>query len=101
MSDGYEPGAYEPDRYEPDGYESDGYDSDGYSGPYDDSDTYEGGGQDGTAPPPPSQERTFAALPPASGRAFAESWWGRAWLKALEDTALDGQQLKKGQPARP
>ncbi|MFI6082794.1 SWF or SNF family helicase [Streptomyces sp. NPDC051217] len=41
-------------------------------------------------------ERTFAALPPAWGRAFAETWWGRAWLKALEDTALDSQQLKKG-----
>ncbi|MFF9686963.1 SWF or SNF family helicase [Streptomyces sp. NPDC014623] len=41
-------------------------------------------------------ERTFAALPPAQGRGFASSWWGRAWLKALEDTALDGQQLKKG-----
>lgn len=52
MSDGYEPGAYEPDGYEPDGYDSDSYDSDGYSGPYDDSDTHEGGGQDGTAPRP-------------------------------------------------
>ncbi|MEU1126416.1 SWF or SNF family helicase, partial [Streptomyces sp. NPDC005899] len=41
-------------------------------------------------------ERTFAALPPAPGRAFASSWWGRAWLKALEDTALDGAQLKRG-----
>ncbi|MFF4243296.1 SWF or SNF family helicase [Streptomyces sp. NPDC001822] len=41
-------------------------------------------------------ERTFAALPPAQGRGFAASWWGRAWLKALEDTALDGAQLKKG-----
>ncbi|WP_443076922.1 SWIM zinc finger family protein [Streptomyces sp. NBC_01708] len=41
-------------------------------------------------------ERTFAALPPAHGRGFASSWWGLAWLKALEDTALDGQQLKKG-----
>ncbi|MEU0144467.1 SWF or SNF family helicase [Streptomyces sp. NPDC006288] len=41
-------------------------------------------------------ERTFAALPPAQGRGFASSWWGRAWLKALEDTALDGAQLKKG-----
>ncbi|WP_405689729.1 SWF or SNF family helicase [Streptomyces sp. NBC_01185] len=41
-------------------------------------------------------ERTFAPLPPAQGRAFASSWWGRAWLKALEDTALDGAQLKKG-----
>lgn len=41
-------------------------------------------------------ETTFDALPPAPGRGFAETWWGRAWLKALEDTALDGQQLKKG-----
>ncbi|MET9552371.1 SWF or SNF family helicase [Streptomyces sp. NPDC006645] len=41
-------------------------------------------------------ERTFAALPPAHGRAFAQTWWGRAWLKALEDTALDLGQLKKG-----
>ncbi|MFI8004954.1 SWF or SNF family helicase [Streptomyces sp. NPDC086010] len=41
-------------------------------------------------------ERTFAGLPPAQGRGFATSWWGRAWLKALEDTALDGAQLKKG-----
>lgn len=41
-------------------------------------------------------ERTFAALPPARGRGFAQTWWGRAWLKGLEDTALDGEQLKKG-----
>ncbi len=41
-------------------------------------------------------ERTFEALPPAQGRGFATSWWGLAWLKALEDTALDGQQLKQG-----
>ncbi|WP_406089261.1 SWF or SNF family helicase [Streptomyces sp. NBC_01013] len=67
MSEGYEPDAY-------------GDGDDGY-------------GQDSTVP---AQERTFAALPPAQGRGFAESWWGRAWLKALEDTALDGQQLKKG-----
>ncbi|MET9479509.1 SWF or SNF family helicase [Streptomyces sp. NPDC006638] len=48
-----------------------------------------GGGTDGDA-------RVFAALPPAQGRGFARSWWGLAWLKALEDSALDGQQLKKG-----
>ncbi|WP_326613985.1 SWF or SNF family helicase [Streptomyces scopuliridis] len=48
-----------------------------------------GGSRDG-------DERTFAALAPARGRAFAQTWWGRAWLKALEDTALDGQQLKRG-----
>ncbi|MFJ4979994.1 SWF or SNF family helicase [Streptomyces coeruleorubidus] len=41
-------------------------------------------------------ERTFAALPPASGRGFAQTWWGQAWLKALEDTALDSTQLKTG-----
>ncbi|MCD7442668.1 SWF or SNF family helicase [Streptomyces lincolnensis] len=41
-------------------------------------------------------ERTFAALPPAQGRAFAQTWWGRAWLKALEDTALDSVQVKAG-----
>ncbi|MFH9397569.1 SWF or SNF family helicase [Streptomyces sp. NPDC017556] len=41
-------------------------------------------------------ERVFAAFPPARGRGFATSWWGLAWLKALEDTALDGQQLKEG-----
>ncbi|MEU5088712.1 SWF or SNF family helicase [Streptomyces sp. NPDC021356] len=41
-------------------------------------------------------ERTFAALPPARGRAFAQTWWGHAWLKALEDTALDGQQVRTG-----
>ncbi|NBM16071.1 SWF or SNF family helicase [Streptomyces sp. GC420] len=41
-------------------------------------------------------ERTFAALPPVRGRGFAATWWGRAWLKALEDTALDGEQLRLG-----
>ncbi|MCX5384206.1 SWF or SNF family helicase [Streptomyces sp. NBC_00083] len=41
-------------------------------------------------------ERTFEPLPPVNGRAFATSWWGQAWLKALEDTALDRQQLKRG-----
>lgn len=41
-------------------------------------------------------ERTFAALPPAHGRGFAQTWWGQAWIKALQDTALDGEQLKKG-----
>ncbi|MER7801595.1 SWF or SNF family helicase [Streptomyces parvulus] len=41
-------------------------------------------------------ERTFAPLPPAHGRGFAETWWGRAWLKALEDAALDTAQVKTG-----
>ncbi|MDT0548176.1 MULTISPECIES: SWIM zinc finger family protein [Streptomyces] len=42
------------------------------------------------------RERVFEALPPARGRGFARTWWGRAWLKALEDTALDGEQLGRG-----
>ncbi|WP_411574970.1 SWF or SNF family helicase [Streptomyces fradiae] len=41
-------------------------------------------------------EATFGALPPARRRGFAETWCGRAWLKALEDTALDGEQLRRG-----
>ncbi|MFE9017209.1 SWF or SNF family helicase [Streptomyces sp. NPDC007808] len=41
-------------------------------------------------------ERTFEALPPAHGRGFAQTWWGQAWLKALEETALDSKQLKAG-----
>ncbi|MGW2613623.1 SWF or SNF family helicase [Streptomyces sp. NPDC001500] len=42
------------------------------------------------------EERIFAASPPAAGTAFARTWWGRAWLSALEDGALDGAQVKAG-----
>ncbi|MFF8195521.1 SWF or SNF family helicase [Streptomyces bobili] len=42
------------------------------------------------------RERTFEALPPAHGRGFAQSWWGRAWLAALEGGALDGEQVRTG-----
>ncbi|PSM41056.1 SWF or SNF family helicase [Streptomyces dioscori] len=41
-------------------------------------------------------ERVFAALPPSQGGGFARSWWGQAWLKALEDATLDLKQLKTG-----
>ncbi|MEU7399814.1 SWF or SNF family helicase [Streptomyces sp. NPDC044948] len=41
-------------------------------------------------------ERTFVALPPTQGRGFAQTWWGRAWLKALEDAAMDTAQVKTG-----
>ncbi|GHI09496.1 SWF or SNF family helicase [Streptomyces cellostaticus] len=41
-------------------------------------------------------ERTFAALPPARGRGFAQTWWGRTWLGALEDAALDAAAVKAG-----
>ncbi|MGW9368446.1 SWIM zinc finger family protein [Streptomyces xanthophaeus] len=42
------------------------------------------------------QEKTFPALPPAPGRGFATTWWGLAWLRALEDSALDGEQVRQG-----
>ncbi|MEV0122305.1 SWF or SNF family helicase [Streptomyces sp. NPDC050703] len=58
-------------------------------------DTY-GTENDDTRVDAPAPERTFAAMPPAHGRAFAQSWWGQAWLKALEETALDNAQLKAG-----
>ncbi|MEV0393880.1 SWIM zinc finger family protein [Polymorphospora rubra] len=29
-------------------------------------------------------------------RQFAASWWGRAWVRAMEETALDGEQLRRG-----
>ncbi|MFD5796721.1 SWF or SNF family helicase [Streptomyces diastatochromogenes] len=41
-------------------------------------------------------ERTFAALPAAPGRGFAQTWWGRAWLGALEEAALDSAAVKAG-----
>ena len=42
------------------------------------------------------RESVFAPLPPARGRGFATTWWGLRWLKALEQTALDTEQLKRG-----
>ncbi|SOD62732.1 Uncharacterized conserved protein, contains Zn finger domain [Streptomyces zhaozhouensis] len=42
------------------------------------------------------EERVLAPLPPAHGRGFAVTWWGRSWLSALEDGALDGAQLRQG-----
>ncbi|OAH10505.1 SWIM zinc finger family protein [Streptomyces jeddahensis] len=53
-------------------------------------------GHTGETPSETADERTFAALPPARGRGFAATWWGQAWLRALEDTALDSQQVKAG-----
>lgn len=50
------------------------------------------------APALKAPARTFDALPPAKGsRApFAESWWGRAWLAALEESSLDSGRLGRG-----
>ncbi|MER6076112.1 SWIM zinc finger family protein [Streptomyces sp. NPDC001817] len=50
------------------------------------------------AQPRMDSARTFEALPPAKGsRApFTESWWGREWLRALEQSSLDSGRLQRG-----
>lgn len=42
--------------------------------------------------------RTFRPFPPRAsvGEAFAESWWGNAWVAALEEGALDAARLARG-----
>ncbi|MFG2777676.1 hypothetical protein ACGFY7_07395 [Streptomyces prunicolor] len=52
----------------------------------------------GRSRPGKSAARTFEALPPTKGsRApFAESWWGRAWLRSLEDSSLESGRLARG-----
>ncbi|MER7572282.1 SWIM zinc finger family protein [Streptomyces sp. NPDC126514] len=42
--------------------------------------------------------RTFPAFPAggSSGTAFAETWWGNAWVAALEEGALDPKRLVRG-----
>ncbi|MFH8902584.1 SWIM zinc finger family protein [Streptomyces coeruleorubidus] len=43
--------------------------------------------------------RTFPAFPPREpdDKGFAESWWGNAWVTALEQGALDVKRLERGQ----
>ncbi|SEQ09300.1 Uncharacterized conserved protein, contains Zn finger domain [Streptomyces sp. yr375] len=66
------------------------------------------------APPPPTprsmaapsrdgdHRRTFPplpplpALPPRPAGPFAETWWGNAWVGALEEGALDPKRLLRG-----
>lgn len=43
--------------------------------------------------------RTFPAFAPLAGEGgsrFAESWWGNAWVAALEEGALDVKRLARG-----
>ncbi|MGW7662900.1 SWIM zinc finger family protein [Streptomyces sp. NPDC054756] len=42
--------------------------------------------------------RTFPAFAPraAGGVGFAETWWGNAWVAALEEGALDVERLARG-----
>jgi uncharacterized Zn finger protein len=44
------------------------------------------------------EARGFPAFPASAGRRSprGKSWWGRAWVQALEDTSLDSDQLRKG-----
>ena len=41
--------------------------------------------------------RGFAAFPPgARNTRLAQSWWGNAWIRAMEETALDPDRLARG-----
>ncbi|MFI1758476.1 SWIM zinc finger family protein [Streptomyces sp. NPDC020571] len=41
--------------------------------------------------------RTFPALPPRTAdEGFAGTWWGNAWVTALEEGALDAARLERG-----
>ncbi|MEG8278420.1 SWIM zinc finger family protein [Streptomyces sp. AHA2] len=40
--------------------------------------------------------RTFPPFPPREGETFAASWWGNAWVSALEQGALDSKRLERG-----
>lgn len=42
--------------------------------------------------------RGFPAFPKGGRRPgrFARSWWGNAWIKAMQDTSLDAEPLKQG-----
>ncbi|MGW5636967.1 SWIM zinc finger family protein, partial [Streptomyces sp. NPDC003832] len=42
--------------------------------------------------------RTFPAFPPraAGDTGFAATWWGNAWVSALEEGALDAKRLARG-----
>ncbi|MFI9544229.1 SWIM zinc finger family protein [Streptomyces sp. NPDC052016] len=43
--------------------------------------------------------RTFPAFPPrttSEDGGFAETWWGNAWITALEEGALDAKRLARG-----
>ncbi|MFI2506616.1 SWIM zinc finger family protein [Streptomyces sp. NPDC018972] len=41
--------------------------------------------------------RTFPAFPPrAANEGFAGTWWGNAWVTALEEGALDAARLARG-----
>jgi len=66
---------------------------------YDDEyDSDHDGDGDGDVGQKPERALGFPAFPPGKryGRRFADTWWGNAWIEAMEDTALDRDQLRKG-----
>ncbi|MCP2165238.1 SWIM zinc finger family protein [Goodfellowiella coeruleoviolacea] len=43
------------------------------------------------------QARAFPAFPPQRrGARFARTWWGEAWITAMEDASLDRKRLSRG-----
>ncbi|WP_374986904.1 SWIM zinc finger family protein [Streptomyces fradiae] len=57
-----------------------------------------GGGTRAGLPHHDDRRRTFPQLPAATAAdgAFAATWWGNAWVAALEETALDPARLARG-----
>jgi uncharacterized Zn finger protein len=47
----------------------------------------------------PAVTRALRAPRPQRGRPFARTWWAQAWLRALEETALDSRPLREGRAA--
>ncbi|MFF8712495.1 SWIM zinc finger family protein [Streptomyces sp. NPDC015184] len=50
-------------------------------------------------PGPDDLRRTFEAVPPRTcddDQPFADSWWGRAWVAALESLSMDEGRLSRG-----
>ncbi|HEY9437981.1 MAG TPA: SWIM zinc finger family protein, partial [Streptomyces sp.] len=50
-------------------------------------------------PGPDDLRRTFEAVPARAsggGQPFAQSWWGRAWVDALESLSMDEGRLARG-----
>lgn len=50
-------------------------------------------------PGPDDLRRTFEAVPARTsgdGEPFADSWWGRAWVAALESLSMDAPRLDRG-----
>ncbi|OEU88708.1 hypothetical protein DB35_18995 [Streptomyces abyssalis] len=56
------------------------------------------GGAAAGSGPASARARSLPPAPPRPGARgpFAESWWGNAWVRALEDSSLDAGRLSRG-----